>query len=231
MISPLVLRNDVQKCLESFLLRFLTPEMRVYDVGCGAQPFKSILSSRVREHIGVDIPDGFYEASHIDLVGSAYNVPAPDGAADAIISSQVLEHLARPDEALKETARLLRTGGLFFLSFPFLYPIHAEPRDYLRYTHFYCEGALNEHGFEILEREAIGGFWYCGGFFLGLYLQYIDRSILKKLRIVRGVTFLLRWMFYLIHRLEGAVLRLAARDATEFRLPWTINYVFVARKR
>ena len=230
MAAPLTVRNNVRACLRDYFSRFLKPGMKVYNVGCGAKPFKNFLDGKVESHIGVDVEDGFYDASHIDLVGSAYAVPAPDGAADAVISSQVLEHLERPEDALKEAARLIRPDGFLFISFPFLYPIHALPHDYLRYTRFYFDAALERHGFAIVERKTIGGFWYCCGVFSGLYLQSFDLGPLKKTGMVRGLIFLMKFLFYVIHRLEGTAFDLAGRDKDNFRLPWAINYVYVARK-
>ena len=204
--------------------------MKLYDVGCGDKPFQQFLDGKVERYIGVDVEDGFYDARHIDLIGSAYAIPAPDGAADAVISSQVLEHLERPEDALREMARLLRPGGLLFISFPFLYPMHALPHDHLRYTRFYFDAALRRHGFTLVERKTIGGFWYCGGLFAGLYLQSFDRGLLKKTGLMRGLIFLVKLLFYAIHSLEGAAFDLTGRNKDDFRLPWTINYIYAAQR-
>ena len=231
MATPLTLRNDVRACLQDYFSRFLMPGMKIYDVGCGDKPFQKFLDGKVESYIGVDVEDGFYDASHIDLIGSAYAVPAPDGAADAVISSQVLEHLERPEEALKEAARLIRPNGFLFISFPFLYPIHAPPHDYLRYTRYYFDALLERRGFAIVERKTIGGFWYCCGAFSGLYLQSFDRGLLKKTGLVRGLIFLLKCLFYAIHSLEGTALEISGRNKDDFRLPWAVNYVYAARRK
>ena len=47
------------------------------------------------------------QARHGDL----YNVPLPDGAADAVILHQVLHFLDDPAAAVAEAARLLKPGG------------------------------------------------------------------------------------------------------------------------
>jgi SAM-dependent methyltransferase len=47
------------------------------------------------------------QARHGDL----YNVPLPDGAADAVILHQVLHFLDDPAAAIAEAARLLKPGG------------------------------------------------------------------------------------------------------------------------
>lgn len=228
--NPLCLRTDVRNGLQDMFGRYLTKDMVVYDVGCGQKPFSDYMDSHAKEYIGVDIPNGFYDSSHIDLVGDACHVPAKDGAADAVISSQVLEHLDRPIEAVREAARLLRQDGIFFLSFPFLYPIHAAPHDYLRYTTHYMEKLLRDEGFEIVEKRMTGGFWYCAGVFSGMYLKIFNCGILKRLMIVAAVSWALRSFFAVVHALEGTLLKIIRKDADSFRSMWAVNYAIVARK-
>lgn len=230
-LDPINLRRDVRETLMALFSRYLRRDMRVYDIGCGDKPFASFLEGRVAAHIGVDIEDGFYDSGHIDLVGTACEVPAPDGDGDAVISSQVIEHLERPLDAFDETARLLKPGGLFFLAYPFIYPVHAAPVDYGRYTEHYIEARLRERGFEILEMKRIGGFWYCAGFFTGLYLQNFDRGILGRIRIIRLLVWLAEALALGAHKLESLIFRLAGKDIQGFRSMWTCNYIYVAMKK
>lgn len=174
------LRNDVRRILLQYFDKYLTKEYKVYDIGCGGKPFASALDGHVKKYTGVDVEGGFYDSSYIDIIGTAYDVPIDDESADAVISSQVLEHLECPEKAIEETARILKNEGLFFLSFPFLYPVHADPHDHSRITEFKIKGMLKTAGFEILEFQRIGGFWYLAGLFLGIYMQPFDRGFLKK---------------------------------------------------
>ena len=228
---PFVARIDIRAVLVEFFARYLKPEMTVYDIGCGSKPFQDALNGRVEKYIGVDVEDGFYDSSHIDLVGSAYNVPIPDGTADAVISCQVIEHLERPFDAFRETGRNLKENGILLLSFPFLYPIHAAPRDYFRYTEFAVISLLNENGFEILEQRRIGGFWYCAGLFIGMYLKAFDRGVIKKIRLVKVLTFIIQWLLFIAHSLEGLLFDLFKKDKSAMRSLWTANYVVAARKK
>ncbi len=229
-LSPVSLRRDVRSSLASFFDEYLRKEMKVYDIGCGSKPFKAYMVGREIPYIGVDIEDGFYDPGHIDLVGSAYAVPAEDGCADAVISNQVIEHLERPLEALDEAARILKKGGILFLAFPFLYPLHALPHDYGRYSQFYMDKILTEKGFEILHVKPIGGFWYCIALFWHQYLQAFDRSLLKNLRVVKILSMFGQWLLLVPCKLEGAALNLCGRDIQKFRERWTANYIYVARK-
>ena len=229
-IKAVNLREDVRGELSNYFDSYLTEEMCVYDIGCGPNPFSKKLKEKVKKHVGVDIEDGFYEKGYIDLVGSAYDVPVESGEADAVISSQVLEHLDKPCAAIKESSRILKKDGLFLCSFPFLYPVHAEPHDYTRFTEFYMEKILKENNLTIIDKKRIGGFWYIIGMYSGIYLQTFDRGILKKLRIVKLFSWFIRWLCFQIHRLESIVLKILKKDPNVFLSQWVVNYVIVAKK-
>jgi SAM-dependent methyltransferase len=54
--------------------------------------------------------------------GDAYRLPFPDGAFDAVICSEVLEHLIDYEQALAEIARVLKPGGRFAPTVPTAWP-------------------------------------------------------------------------------------------------------------
>lgn len=224
------LRTSVEGTMKSYFRKYLTPQMEVYDVGCGSKPFKSFMEGKVKAYIGVDVADGFYGTDAIDLIGDANNIPLPDESADAMISCQVLEHLERPLDALTEAHRVLKKGGLFFIAFPFLYPMHAVPRDYTRFTEYAMDVELKKRGFEILERENIGGFWFSMAMFVRIYLQTFDRGFLKKTKLVPVLIWLQQVIFYVFHRLEEWGLKAAGKKPGALRDIWTINYIYVVKK-
>jgi len=212
-------------------LEHMPKDAIVYDIGCGQKPFADFLRGKVKSHIGVDLVDGFYSPDQVDLIGTAYDVPAPDASGDAIILSQVIEHLETPMLAMKEANRLLKPGGVLFLSFPFLYPQHAQPRDYLRYTEYYLASTLADKNFEIVACDRIGGFWYLIGMYMTIYLQQFDRGLLKKAFLTRIASSAIGLVFFLLHRTEEATLRLIEKDVDSLRAKWTVNYVAVLRKK
>jgi SAM-dependent methyltransferase len=75
-----------------------------------------------------------------DMVETTYpevdlqNLPFSRESFDAVITDQVLEHLADPRRAVQEAYRVLRPGGLAVHTTCFLNPVHPSPRDYFRFS-------------------------------------------------------------------------------------------------
>lgn len=61
-------------------------------------------------------------------------LPFNDASFDHVISFNTFEHLFNDWLALRESARVLRTGGTFHIVVPFCYRVHGSPRDFHRHT-------------------------------------------------------------------------------------------------
>ena len=97
-------------------------------------------------------------AKRPDVQADAASIPFAAGVFDAVICAELMEHLPDPRLVLAETVRVLRRGGMILITVPFLYPIHADPYDFGRYTETYWRRALADHGFCAVEVEAQGTF-------------------------------------------------------------------------
>ena len=116
---------------------------RVLDIGSADGWIRTHLSNSA-EYVALDYPPtgrDLYEAEP-DVYADVAALPFVDASFDDVICLEVIEHVSRPDAAFAEIARVLRTGGIAWISVPFLYPIHDAPHDYQR---------LTEHG---LRRDA-----------------------------------------------------------------------------
>jgi SAM-dependent methyltransferase len=132
---------------------------RMLDIGCGTKPWRETFAPHVREHVGIDHEQTLHGFASIDLISDAYNVPLPDANADAILLTEVLEHLERPGEALAECRRLLRPGGHLIATAPFSWPLHEEPRDFFRYSPHGLRHLSEAAGLEVVELRALSGAW------------------------------------------------------------------------
>jgi SAM-dependent methyltransferase len=80
---------------------------------------------------------------------------APDGF-DLVIAEQVFEHVLRPDLAAANVYRMLRPGGVFVISTPFLLKIHASPWDLHRWTEHGMRQLLETAGFVVAQTGSWG---------------------------------------------------------------------------
>jgi hypothetical protein len=111
-----------------------------------------------------------------------------------------------------------------------MFPLHAAPHDYFRYTRHGFEAMCARHGLEIVEEYELAGFWYMASVFSERYFSVFSRSIVRRLRVVEITTFPLRWLFRLLHAAEGGAYSLLGKNVADSRRSWTVNYVYVARR-
>lgn len=110
-----------------------------------------------------------WDTSRIDLVSDITAIPAPDASFDAILCSEVLEHVPEPTHALDEFARLLKPGGVMILTAPFASNVHMAPYHYYSgFSKYWYEHHLTQRGFRV-ETLIANGDWYA------LLLQEITR--------------------------------------------------------
>lgn len=70
----------------------------------------------------------------VDIVADAEHLPFKDNSCDAVVCESSLEHFKNPDDAVMEFRRILKPGGLVYISVPFIVGFHASPYDYYRWT-------------------------------------------------------------------------------------------------
>jgi SAM-dependent methyltransferase len=101
-------------------------------------------------------------------------IPLPDQSLDAIVCTEVLEHVTDPMAVLQEFARLLKPGGRVFLTAPLLSSMHMEPYHfYGGFTPYWYRHWLPHHGFAIDEITPVGGPGRtCVVYMQGLYREW-----------------------------------------------------------
>ena len=112
---------------------------------------------------GKGLQTGNWDTSHIDLVCDISAIPEPDAAFDAILCSEVLEHVPDPTKVLDEFVRLLKPGGKLILTAPFASLVHFAPHHYCSgFSRYWYKHHLTQRGFSIEELTPNGDwFAYC----------------------------------------------------------------------
>jgi SAM-dependent methyltransferase len=95
-----------------FLRRFLKAGDRVLEIGAGA----GIVPLYVKgvRIISTDV----YHKPWLDAIADAMRLPFRDEAFDAVVCLNVLHHLARPSQAVKEMSRVVKSGGSLLVAEP-----------------------------------------------------------------------------------------------------------------
>ncbi len=83
----------------------------------------------------------------------AHNDFLQDGLFDFVVCTEVLEHTLHPFSAIEEIWRILRTGGMLFLTTPFNFRIHGPLPDCWRFTEHGLRELLKR--FDILELDCL----------------------------------------------------------------------------
>lgn len=119
---------------------------KVLDCGCGEGFYLKIISELSNcELYGLDGDEVVLNRARQELncsricldQGDIYNLPYQDGTFDKIILSEVLEHLPDDIKALKEVKRVLKVGGILFITVPnYNYPFFWDPINKILQTFF-----------------------------------------------------------------------------------------------
>jgi len=148
---------------------------------------------------------GSWDFSQIDIISDIVNIPEPDASFDAVLCTEVLEHLPDPVRALDEMARLLRPGGVFIITAPFWSLTHFAPFHYATgFNRYFYEFHLGRLGFDIVELSPNGNFFECVG-------QELRRVPEMAQRFARGEQ-PTRLEIYAMQIVLAMIERMSARD-------------------
>lgn len=119
----------------------------VLDVGAGSGQYRHLFSHcDYRAHDFAQEPSTIGHYTPLDYISDITEIPLPDAAVDAVLCTEVLEHVPEPIKAVNEMARLTRDGGHLILSAPLGSFLHQEP--------FHFQGGLTPHWYEKFLPEA-----------------------------------------------------------------------------
>jgi O-antigen biosynthesis protein len=134
---------------------------RVLDLGSGEGFGAALLAQSASAVTGVDVDEravahsrANYVAANLEFrVGSATDLSAfADGAFDAVVAFEMIEHVAEHDRVLAEIARVLAPAGLVIMSTPER-AAYSDARDFVNPYH---ERELTQEEFTALLRARFG---------------------------------------------------------------------------
>ena len=169
----------------------------ILDAGCGSQRYRPCCShlsykaqdlgrytADVKKIIGSDGVGGAegYKYGALDYVGDIWDIKEQDNTFDAILCTEVLEHIPYPIEAIKEFSRLLKKNGQLILTAPSNCLRHMDP--YFFYSGFsdrWYEKVLKENGLKLESISAVGD--YYGWLSVEMARTAIAHSLFAKLAL------------------------------------------------
>ncbi|OAI48178.1 hypothetical protein AYO45_01150 [Gammaproteobacteria bacterium SCGC AG-212-F23] len=104
--------------------RISLTEKIVVDVGCG--------NHRIDNNI---ICMDMFDYDVVDIICDIEKLPFLPGSVDMFASRSVIEHIPYPNKLIEKIHQCTKLGGYSVHSVPFLFPFHASPYDFQRYTH------------------------------------------------------------------------------------------------
>ncbi len=123
------------------------------DVGSGDSPYRRVVAHE--RYVGIDRRPTGEDA--LLVIGDAQSLPLADGVADALLCTEVIEHVPDEHALAAELARIAAPGASLVLSAPFVHGLHEQPYDFRRLTSLGLVRALEGAGWHVETISSIGG--------------------------------------------------------------------------
>ena len=142
----------------------------ILDAGAGDQHHRKLcnkLNYVAQDFAGYDgignkagLQTGAYNYGKLDIVSDIISIPKEDESYDAILCTEVLEHIPYPELAVKELSRLLAPGGRIILTAPFCSLTHFAPYHYMTgFNKYWYERILPIYDLKIISIETYGDYF------------------------------------------------------------------------
>jgi ubiquinone/menaquinone biosynthesis C-methylase UbiE len=119
--------SEVEAAKRTQMVAGITDGMKVVELGCGISSFPLLLAKmypecevhaldfadEVIERLKEEYPEVKYQA------GNALRTPYQDHYFDYVVAGELIEHITKPMELVKEMVRICKVGGVVSVSTPF----------------------------------------------------------------------------------------------------------------
>jgi len=192
---------------------------KVLDAGAGPGPYEPLFA-----HCNYEATD-FHPDNNIDFVCSLDRIPRDNGTYDAIISTEVLEHVEYPQDVMNEFFNILKKGkpgestGKLYLTCPQGWGLHQEPHNYYNFTKYGLKSLLKNAGFKeenIYIQPKGGYFWVLSNIIRASTDQMSNWNIFK-------------WVLYPFTSILLPLI-LFPLDVLDRKKLWTNGYLVEAKK-
>ena len=131
-----------------------------------------------------------WDNSKLDIVSDIISIPVRDKSFDNILCTEVLEHISRPDLAIKEFSRILKKEGKLIITAPFCSQTHFAPFHFCTgFNIYWYRKIFKKYGFEIMEYSTNGN-----------YFDFICQELLRIPLVIKKYSriFYFGYLLYLI---------------------------------
>lgn len=113
-----------------FVAKYLTPQTTLSICDVGSQDvngsYRDLLTCDRWSYLGIDITGG----KNVDLVVPEYEWSSiPPNTFDVVVSGQCLEHVPMPWRWIRSVSRIVKPGGLIYVTAPNTWAFHEYPVD------------------------------------------------------------------------------------------------------
>lgn len=163
----------------------------ILDAGAGESIYKKFFSHCNYKAIDLAVGESRWNYANLDYVGFLHEMPIENEMFDAVLCTQVLEHLEWPRESVKEMHRVIKPGGKLYMTVPMAQNEHQVPYDFFRYTSYGLESICKHAGFNNIKITPFGGLWVRWAFELPRAMSiFPSAGIRSKKPNLLGITLL-----------------------------------------